>query len=126
MILFSDSVPNLSSFCKLSGVSLAVMAMKLRQSQRSQAKKWSTLMLVLLMLFMLTIVLLMLLSFGVFSLPIDTFDEYSPTDLSSFRRAATERWHESCPVQILVLFIYLIVCNVLIQIFFFIISEARE
>ncbi|WZZ10875.1 hypothetical protein YC2023_096796 [Brassica napus] len=69
--------------------------MKLRQSQRSQAKKWSTLMLVLLMLFMLTIVLLMLLSFGVFSLPIDTFDEYSPTDLSSFRRAATERWHES-------------------------------
>ncbi|CAN6902918.1 unnamed protein product [Brassica oleracea var. botrytis] len=76
---------------QLSGVSLAVMAMKLRQSQRSQARKWSTLMLVLLMLFMLTIVLLMLLSFGVFSLPIDTFDEYSPTDLSSFRRAATER-----------------------------------
>ncbi|CDY54327.1 hypothetical protein Bca4012_094376 [Brassica carinata] len=67
------------------------MAMKLRQSQRSQARKWSTLMLVLLMLFMLTIVLLMLLSFGVFSLPIDTFDEYSPADLSSFRRAATER-----------------------------------
>ncbi|KAF3493153.1 hypothetical protein DY000_02055188 [Brassica cretica] len=81
----------LCAFQGLSGVSLAVMAMKLRQSQRSQARKWSTLMLVLLMLFMLTIVLLMLLSFGVFSLPIDTFDEYSPTDLSSFRRAATER-----------------------------------
>lgn len=62
---------------------------KLRHS-RFQARKWSTLMLVLFMLFMLTIVLLMLLAFGVFSLPINN-DESSPIDLSYFRRAATER-----------------------------------
>ncbi|CDY29362.1 hypothetical protein HID58_022004 [Brassica napus] len=68
---------------------------KVRQSQRLlQARKWSTLMLVLFMLFMLTIVLLMLLAFGVFSLPINNNDESSPMDLSYFRRAATERSEE--------------------------------
>ncbi|KAL5847902.1 hypothetical protein ACOSQ3_011426 [Xanthoceras sorbifolium] len=62
---------------------------KVRNS-RLQAKKWSTLTLVLSMLFMLTIVLLMLLAMGIFSLPIGDNDS-SPNDLSSYRRLAIEK-----------------------------------
>ncbi|KAL5778275.1 hypothetical protein ACOSP7_011201 [Xanthoceras sorbifolium] len=62
---------------------------KVRHS-RLQAKKWSTLTLVLSMLFMLTIVLLMLLAMGIFSLPISDEDS-SPNDLSSYRRLAIEK-----------------------------------
>ncbi|KAL5780767.1 hypothetical protein ACOSQ2_011504 [Xanthoceras sorbifolium] len=62
---------------------------KVRHS-RLQAKKWSTLTLVLSMLFMLTIVLLMLLAMGIFSLPIGDNDS-SPNDLSSYRRLAIEK-----------------------------------
>ncbi|CAN7099018.1 unnamed protein product, partial [Brassica rapa subsp. narinosa] len=79
----------------VSGWIFVLVMAKVRQSQRLlQARKWSTLMLVLFMLFMLTIVLLMLLAFGVFSLPINNNDESSPMDLSYFRRAATERSEE--------------------------------
>ncbi|XVF63620.1 hypothetical protein PTKIN_Ptkin09bG0101300 [Pterospermum kingtungense] len=62
---------------------------KLRHS-RSQAKKWSTVTLVLSMLFMLTIVLLMLLGLGIFSLPMNS-DDSPPNDLTSYRRMAFER-----------------------------------
>ncbi|KAK8585208.1 hypothetical protein V6N13_139143 [Hibiscus sabdariffa] len=62
---------------------------KLRHS-RLQAKKLSTVTLVLSMLFMLTVVLLMLLGLGIFSLPINS-DDSPPTDLTSYRRMASER-----------------------------------
>ncbi|KAE8666435.1 putative prolyl 4-hydroxylase 10 [Hibiscus syriacus] len=62
---------------------------KVRHS-RLQAKKWSTVTLVLSMLFMLTVVLLMLLGLGIFSLPISN-DDSSPNDLNSYRRMASER-----------------------------------
>ncbi|KAK8580794.1 hypothetical protein V6N13_143853 [Hibiscus sabdariffa] len=62
---------------------------KLRHS-RLQAKKLSTVTLVLSMLFMLTVVLLMLLGLGIFSLPINS-DDSAPTDLTSYRRLASER-----------------------------------
>ncbi|KAL4278921.1 hypothetical protein GQ457_03G037870 [Hibiscus cannabinus] len=62
---------------------------KLRHS-RIQAKKLSTVTLVLSMLFMLTVVLLMLLGLGIFSLPINS-DDSPPTDLTSYRRMASER-----------------------------------
>ncbi|KAJ9165920.1 hypothetical protein P3X46_020733 [Hevea brasiliensis] len=63
---------------------------KLRHS-RIQARKWSTLSLVLTMLFMLTVVLLMLLALGIFSLPISSADA-PPNDLTtSYRRMAVER-----------------------------------
>ena len=102
VILFCDRFLSLSlrftKFCFslfVSGWIFVWVMAKVRQSQRLlQARKWSTLMLVLFMLFMLTIVLLMLLAFGVFSLPINNNDESSPMDLSYFRRAATER---CCP-----------------------------
>lgn len=64
--------------------------MKLRHS-RLQAKKWSTLTLVLSMLFMLTIVLLMLLGMGIFYIPIGD-DDSPPNDLTSFRRRAFEKY----------------------------------
>ncbi|XP_039049554.1 probable prolyl 4-hydroxylase 3 [Hibiscus syriacus] len=63
--------------------------LKLRHS-RLQAKKLSTVTLVLSMLFMLTVVLLMLLGLGIFSLPINS-DDSPPTDLTSYRRMASER-----------------------------------
>ncbi|KAK2660791.1 hypothetical protein Ddye_007324 [Dipteronia dyeriana] len=66
---------------------------KVRHS-RLQAKKWSTLTLVLSMLFMLTIVLLMLLAMGIFSLPIGE-DGPSPNDLSSYRRLAIEKHNKT-------------------------------
>ncbi|TYJ34830.1 hypothetical protein E1A91_A05G195900v1 [Gossypium mustelinum] len=62
---------------------------KLRHS-RLQAKKLSTVTLVLSMLFMLTVVLLMLLGLGIFSLPING-DDSPPNDLTSYRRMASER-----------------------------------
>ncbi|KAE8736168.1 putative prolyl 4-hydroxylase 3 [Hibiscus syriacus] len=64
---------------------------KLRHS-RLQAKKLSTVTLVLSMLFMLTVVLLMLLGLGIFSLPINS-DDTPPIaiDLTSYRRMASER-----------------------------------
>ncbi|XP_022769250.1 probable prolyl 4-hydroxylase 3 isoform X3 [Durio zibethinus] len=62
---------------------------KVRHS-RLQAKKWSTMTLVLSMLFMLTVVLLMLLGLGIFSLPINS-DDSPPNDLTSYRRMASER-----------------------------------
>ncbi|KAE8696782.1 putative prolyl 4-hydroxylase 10 [Hibiscus syriacus] len=62
---------------------------KLRHSWL-QAKKLSTVALVLSMLFMLTVVLLMLLGLGIFSLPINS-DDSPPTDLTSYRRMASER-----------------------------------
>ncbi|EOY15128.1 2-oxoglutarate (2OG) and Fe(II)-dependent oxygenase superfamily protein isoform 2 [Theobroma cacao] len=65
---------------------------KVRHS-RLQAKKWSTVMLVLSMLFMLTVVLLMLLGLGIFSLPMST-DDSPPNDLTSYRRMASERGKE--------------------------------
>lgn len=64
---------------------------KLRHS-RLQARKWSTVKLVLSMLFMLSVVLLMLLGLGIFSLPIKNYD-FAPNDLTSYRRMASERWH---------------------------------
>ncbi|TXG51992.1 hypothetical protein EZV62_021161 [Acer yangbiense] len=66
---------------------------KVRHS-RLQAKKWSTLTLVLSMLFMLTIVLLMLLAMGIFLLPIGD-DGPSPNDLSSYRRLAIEKYNKT-------------------------------
>ncbi|KAK1553558.1 hypothetical protein Q3G72_000403 [Acer saccharum] len=66
---------------------------KLRHS-RLQAKKWSTLTLVLSMLFMLTIVLLMLLAMGIFLLPIGD-DGPSPNDLNSYRRLAIEKYNKT-------------------------------
>ncbi|KAJ4826917.1 putative prolyl 4-hydroxylase 3 [Turnera subulata] len=63
---------------------------KLRHA-RGQAKRWSTLTLVLSMLFMLTVVLLLLLGLGIFSLAISGEDS-SPNDLSSsYRRMAAEK-----------------------------------
>ncbi|XP_050214958.1 probable prolyl 4-hydroxylase 3 [Mercurialis annua] len=58
---------------------------------RLQARKMSTLTLVLTMLIMLTMVLLMLLGLGIFSLPISS-DDSPPNDLAaSYRRMAAER-----------------------------------
>ncbi|XVF35907.1 hypothetical protein REPUB_Repub19eG0012300 [Reevesia pubescens] len=62
---------------------------KVRHS-RLQARKWSTVTLVLSMLFMLTVVLLMLLGLGIFSLPING-DDSPPKYLTSYRRMASER-----------------------------------
>ncbi|XP_022752778.1 probable prolyl 4-hydroxylase 3 [Durio zibethinus] len=62
---------------------------KVRHS-RLQAKKWSTVTLVLSMLFMLTVVLLMLLGLGIFSLPINS-DDSPPNDPPSYTRMAFER-----------------------------------
>ncbi|XP_044511621.1 probable prolyl 4-hydroxylase 3 [Mangifera indica] len=62
---------------------------KVRHS-RLQAKKLSTLTLVLSMLFMLTVVLLMLLAMGIFSLPIGD-DDSPPNDLSFYRRLTIEK-----------------------------------
>nr|KJB59735.1 hypothetical protein B456_009G269000 [Gossypium raimondii] len=62
---------------------------KVRHS-RLQARKWSTVTLVLSMLFMLSVVLLMLLGLGVFFLPIND-DDSAPNDLTSYRRMASER-----------------------------------
>lgn len=58
---------------------------------RVAGKRWSTFTLVLTMLFMLTVVLLMLLALGIFSLPIAS-DDFSPNDLSAFRRKIGERY----------------------------------
>ncbi|KAK8643020.1 hypothetical protein V6N13_012337 [Hibiscus sabdariffa] len=61
---------------------------KVRHS-RLQAKKWSTVTLVLSMSIMLTVVLLMHLGLGIFSLPINN-DDSSPNDLTSYRRMSSE------------------------------------
>ena len=108
----------------VSGWIFVLVMAKVRQSQRLlQARKWSTLMLVLFMLFMLTIVLLMLLAFGVFSLPINNNDESSPMDLSYFRRAATER---CCPNLWLVWDYFVWSECFWFKLFFFEFSEVRR